>query len=77
MTDVVRRMEIVRLGEGVDRTGRFAADSPLPINTHGGHLSEAYIHGMNGIAEAVRDGIDGRHLPPGDPDAAAAIVRGP
>jgi exopolyphosphatase / guanosine-5'-triphosphate,3'-diphosphate pyrophosphatase len=24
LTDVVRRMEIVRLGEGVDRTGRFA-----------------------------------------------------
>jgi acetyl-CoA acetyltransferase len=31
-----------------------AADSPLPINTHGGHLSEAYIHGMNGMTEAVR-----------------------
>ena len=26
----------------------------LPINTHGGQLGEAYIHGMNGIAEAVR-----------------------
>jgi acetyl-CoA acetyltransferase len=29
-------------------------DSRLPINTHGGHLSEAYIHGMNGVTEAVR-----------------------
>jgi acetyl-CoA acetyltransferase len=29
-------------------------DSRLPINTHGGHLSEAYIHGMNGITEAVK-----------------------
>jgi acetyl-CoA acetyltransferase len=29
-------------------------DSPLPVNTHGGHLSEAYIHGLNGMMEAVR-----------------------
>jgi 17-hydroxy-3-oxo-4-pregnene-20-carboxyl-CoA lyase len=27
---------------------------PLPINTSGGLLGEAYIHGMNGITEAVR-----------------------
>ena len=26
----------------------------LPINTHGGQLGEAYVHGMNGIAEGVR-----------------------
>jgi hypothetical protein len=26
----------------------------LPVNTHGGQLGEAYLHGMNGIAEAVR-----------------------
>lgn len=29
-------------------------DSPLPINTHGGHLSDGYIHGMSGILEAVK-----------------------
>ena len=26
----------------------------LPVNPHGGQLGEAYIHGVNGIAEAVR-----------------------
>ncbi len=26
----------------------------LPVNPHGGQLGEAYIHGMNGIAEGVR-----------------------
>ena len=26
----------------------------MPLNTHGGQLGEAYLHGMNGIAEAVR-----------------------
>ncbi|GAA0641597.1 lipid-transfer protein [Kutzneria viridogrisea] len=29
-------------------------DGRLPVNPHGGQLGEAYIHGMNGIAEAVR-----------------------
>jgi len=29
-------------------------ESPLPVNTHGGFLSEGYIHGMSTITEAVR-----------------------
>lgn len=29
-------------------------DSPVPVNTHGGHLSEGYIHGLNHLTEAVR-----------------------
>lgn len=34
--------------------GNIEIGGALPINTHGGQLGEAYIHGMNGIAEAVR-----------------------
>ncbi|MFG3282669.1 lipid-transfer protein [Streptomyces sp. NPDC048111] len=32
----------------------FVASDGVPLNTHGGQLGEAYLHGMNGIAEAVR-----------------------
>ena len=43
-------------GEAKDfvRGGRIELGGELPINTHGGQLGEAYIHGMNGIAEGVR-----------------------
>ena len=34
--------------------GNLELDGRLPMNTHGGQLGEAYLHGMNGIAEAVR-----------------------
>ena len=34
--------------------GNIEIGGRLPINTHGGQLGEAYIHGMNGIAEGVR-----------------------
>lgn len=44
-------------GEG----GRFVEggtirgpDGALPVNTHGGQLSEAFIHGFNNLTEAVR-----------------------
>ena len=33
---------------------RLSIGGELPINTSGGLLGEAYIHGMNGITEAVR-----------------------
>ncbi|NBA98301.1 lipid-transfer protein [Pseudomonas sp. R5(2019)] len=36
------------------RAGEHARGGRLPINTHGGQLGEAYIHGMNGVAEGVR-----------------------
>ena len=43
-------------GEAKDfiRNGNIEMGGRLPINTHGGQLGEAYIHGMNGIAEGVR-----------------------
>jgi acetyl-CoA acetyltransferase len=34
--------------------GAIELGGRLPLNTHGGQLGEAYIHGMNGISEAVR-----------------------
>ncbi|MFD0304669.1 lipid-transfer protein [Streptomyces sp. NPDC127119] len=37
-------------GEAAD----FVAEERLPLNTHGGQLGEAYLHGMNGVAEGVR-----------------------
>ncbi|MEB2345133.1 MAG: lipid-transfer protein [Deltaproteobacteria bacterium] len=43
-------------GEAKDfvRDGRIELGGALPINTHGGQLGEAYVHGMNGVAEGVR-----------------------
>jgi 17-hydroxy-3-oxo-4-pregnene-20-carboxyl-CoA lyase len=43
-------------GEAKDfiRDGAIERGGKLPINPHGGQLGEAYIHGMNGIAEGVR-----------------------
>jgi acetyl-CoA acetyltransferase len=43
-------------GEAKDfiRDGSIELGGKLPVNTHGGQLGEAYIHGMNGIAEGVR-----------------------
>lgn len=34
--------------------GALRPDGRLPCNTHGGQLSEAYIHGVNGIVEATK-----------------------
>jgi acetyl-CoA acetyltransferase len=45
-----------RPGEAKDfiADGAIEVGGRLPLNTHGGQLGEAYIHGMNGIAEGVR-----------------------
>jgi acetyl-CoA acetyltransferase len=43
-------------GEAKDfvKDGNIEVGGRLPVNTHGGQLGEAYIHGMNGISEGVR-----------------------
>ena len=43
-------------GEAKDfiKGGNIEIGGNLPVNTHGGQLGEAYIHGLNGIGEAVR-----------------------
>ena len=45
-----------KFGEGgaFVEDGRIAYDGELPVNTHGGNLSEAYIHGLPHVIEAVR-----------------------
>ena len=42
-------------GEAMDfvRDGNCELDGRLPLNTHGGLIGEAYIHGLNSAAEAV------------------------
>jgi acetyl-CoA acetyltransferase len=43
-------------GEAKDfvKGGNLEVGGRLPTNTHGGQLSEAYVHGMNGVNEGVR-----------------------
>ncbi|MCS5619322.1 MAG: lipid-transfer protein [Myxococcota bacterium] len=43
-------------GEAKDfvKDGNIEHGGKLPVNTNGGQLGEAYIHGLNGIAEGVR-----------------------
>jgi acetyl-CoA acetyltransferase len=61
-------------GEAADfaADGGLEIDGRLPVNTHGGQLGEAYLHGMNGIAEAVRQ-VRGSSVNQ-VPDASVALV---
>ena len=38
---------------GLVADGATALGGRVPVNTHGGHLSEGYVHGLNHVAEAV------------------------
>ncbi|MEI9984209.1 MAG: hypothetical protein WDN69_13965 [Aliidongia sp.] len=44
------------VGEAKDfiKSGEVEIGGTIPINTNGGLIGEAYIHGMNNISEAVR-----------------------
>ncbi|MFT4518114.1 MAG: acetyl-CoA acetyltransferase [Halioglobus sp.] len=58
-SEVVMQLEsfgFCKRGEAKEliRDGALDIDGRLPNNTHGGLLSEGYIHGMNNIAEGVR-----------------------
>ena len=45
-----------KVGEASDfvKDGHIALDGSIPVSPNGGHIGEAYIHGMNNVAEAVR-----------------------
>ena len=76
-------------GEAKDfvKDGHISRGGKLPVNTHGGQIGEAYIHGLNGMAEAVRQlrGSSVNQLPgadhalvtagPGVPTGAAILRR--
>jgi acetyl-CoA acetyltransferase len=52
----------------------LAADGRFPVNPHGGLLSEGYVHGLNNVAEAVRQlRGDGTNQVPG---AGVALCTG-
>ena len=61
-------------GEGAafSEGGALEVGGRLPINTSGGGLSEAYVHGFNLINEGVRQ-IRGTSVNP-VPDAEACLV---
>jgi acetyl-CoA acetyltransferase len=55
--------------------GAIELGGRLPVNPHGGQLGEAYIHGMNGIAEAVRQ-VRGTSVNQVDGDGPVLVTAG-
>jgi exopolyphosphatase/guanosine-5'-triphosphate,3'-diphosphate pyrophosphatase len=67
LTDVVRRMEIVRLGEGVDRTGRLAPEAiDRTRRALAGYAKEIADHGVRRVrmcaTSASRDAANAAHF---------------
>jgi acetyl-CoA acetyltransferase len=54
-------------------SGEIGLGGTIPTNTHGGMLSEAYVHGMNVVAEAVLQ-LRGEGGTRQVPDARIAVV---
>jgi acetyl-CoA acetyltransferase len=55
------------------RSGATGAGGGLPTNTHGGLLSEGYLHGMNTVCEAALQ-VQGRCGPRQVADNRVAAV---
>jgi acetyl-CoA acetyltransferase len=64
--------------------GNIELGGSLPVNTHGGHLGEAYIHGFTHVVEGVRqirgdstaqvEGAEISFVSGGTPSATSALV---